>query len=160
MRGPISLTGFAAEAPILGRLDALFAAVSPRFVIPAGSLAPGWPEEESEPIALRTEMAERRAEGESTDPAWEAVVLLTRQDGDEATMRRLIAVGLVLQQEIRSDLLELCGFVRGHGAATAESCGCVDQRCGGGCRLQGRRPAVVWAVRRADGRGRVVLRSA
>lgn len=96
MRGPISLTGFAAEAPILGRLDALFAAVSPRFVIPAGSLAPGWPEEESEPIALRTEMAERRAEGESTDPAWEAVVLLTRQDGDEATIWRLVAVGLGL----------------------------------------------------------------
>ncbi|MFC4108961.1 winged helix-turn-helix domain-containing protein, partial [Micromonospora zhanjiangensis] len=43
---------------------------------------------------------------------------------------------LVLQQEIRSGLLERCGFVRGRGAATAESRGCVDPRYGGGCRLQ------------------------
>ncbi|MEV0269592.1 hypothetical protein AB0H43_12485 [Hamadaea sp. NPDC050747] len=92
----MSLAGLAGEAPILGRVDELFNAVSPKVPITAGSLAPRWPATDSTPVKLRLEIVHRGLRGESTDPPWSGIVMRTRLDPADwqGQLWRLIAVGV------------------------------------------------------------------
>ncbi|MEV6927394.1 hypothetical protein AB0M46_23215 [Dactylosporangium sp. NPDC051485] len=119
---------FAAEAPILGRIDHAFEQLSAQMTIPAGSLAPGWPHRETQPLDLRAELVARQGMDESIDPPWEGVVRRTRAGGREAKAWRLVALGLALhglnhiegryraqkmteRRDISADLVE--GFLSG-----------------------------------------------
>lgn len=65
MRGTVIVEAFAAEAPILGRIDRAFEELSGQMTIPAGLLAPGWPHRPAEPMALRAELVARQGQDES-----------------------------------------------------------------------------------------------
>lgn len=98
MRGTVIVEAFAAEAPILGRIDHAFEELSGQMTIPAGLLAPGWPHRATEPLDLRAELLIRFGDGESIDPPWEGVVRHTRTGSPDAKTWRLIALGLALHE--------------------------------------------------------------
>lgn len=98
MPGVVVASAFVAEGPVLGWLDNAFTAVAAQMPIPADHLAPTWPENTCTPTELRVQMAGRAEDGQSTDPPWTAIVLASRQDGEQGRLWRLVACGLALRQ--------------------------------------------------------------
>jgi hypothetical protein len=98
VRGVVVASAFVAEEPILGWLDDVFTPIAQQILVPADSLAPGWPSRDTTPDALRTQIYLRGVGGESTDPPWRAVVKLARKPGDDGRLWQLLACGLALDK--------------------------------------------------------------